>query len=258
MKKAFLLKQIGRGIARDCELRQDDKIHALRRAALDSCADLRKVTGEVAHGRVDLGQGDTHTVILARYKSPAHLCIHMRSASQKTAMLPIASTAALFSCVLLPQSREKTTMNAPEPGSTSPKVRVLVADDEQLIASTLATILDLAGYEVCAVYGGEAALRLLDLFKPDLVITDVNMPGVTGVEVAFAARASLPRCRILLFSGHASLHTLLRANELEGLAFQLVTKPIHPDDLLEKLRDTLSSDRPALLVPIDVDEDTIH
>jgi CheY-like chemotaxis protein len=149
-------------------------------------------------------------------------------------------------------------MNAHEPAASAPKVRVLVADDEEVIATTLATILDLAGYEVCAVYGGEAALKLLDLFKPDLVITDITMPGVTGMEVAFAARASLPRCRILLFSGHASLHALLRTNELEGLAFEIVTKPISPHDLLEMLRDTLSSDRPALLVPVDVDEGTVH
>ncbi len=139
-----------------------------------------------------------------------------------------------------------------------PKIRVLVADDEEVIASTLAAILELAGYEVCAVYGGEAALRLLDLFKPDLVITDITMPGITGVEVAFAARAALPRCKILLFSGHASLHDLLRTNQSEGLSFELVTKPIRPDDLLSKLKETLRSASPALLVPIEIDEENIH
>ena len=143
-------------------------------------------------------------------------------------------------------------------GAPPPKVRVLVADDEEVIASTLAAILELAGYEVCAVYGGEAALRLLDLFKPDLVITDIMMPGVTGVEVAFAARAALPRCKILLFSGHAGLHDLLRTNQAEGLSFELITKPIQPDELLAKLRGTLRSDSPALLVPIDIDEENIH
>ena len=145
-----------------------------------------------------------------------------------------------------------------EKAAPPPKVRVLVADDEEVIASTLATILELAGYEVCAVYGGEAALRLLDLFKPDLVITDIMMPGVSGIEVAFAARAALPRCRVLLFSSHAGLHDLLRTNEQEGLAFDLVTKPIRPGDLLDKLKGTLRSDAPALLVPIDIDEDNIH
>ncbi len=143
-------------------------------------------------------------------------------------------------------------------GAPPPKVRVLVADDEEVIASTLAAILELAGYEVCAVYGGEAALRLLDIFKPDLVITDITMPGVTGIEVAFSARAALPRCKILLFTGHSSLHDLLRTKESEGLSFELVTKPIRPEDLLSKLRGTLRSATPALLVPIEIDEENIH
>ena len=149
-------------------------------------------------------------------------------------------------------------MQAQPTGAPAAKVRVLVADDEEVIATTLATILELAGYDVCAVYGGEAAVRLMDLFKPDLVITDITMPGVTGVEVAFAARAVLPRCKILLFTGHASLHNLLRASEDEGLSFDLVTKPIRPGDLLAKVQDTLRSDFPALLVPIEVDDENIH
>ncbi len=149
-------------------------------------------------------------------------------------------------------------MPSEDKGAPPPKVRVLVADDEEMIASTLATILELAGYEVCAVYGGEAALRLLDLFKPDLVITDIMMPGVTGVEVAFAARAALPRCKVLMFSSHAGLHDLLRANQQEGLAFDLITKPIRPEDLLALLKETLRSESPALLVPIEVDEEHIH
>ncbi|HLI77449.1 MAG TPA: response regulator [Acidobacteriaceae bacterium] len=140
----------------------------------------------------------------------------------------------------------------------TPKIRVLVADDEEVIAETLATILGLAGYDVCAVYGGEAALKLLDLFKPDLVITDVSMPGVTGMEVASAAHMALPRCKILLFTGHASLHNLLRTSSTEGVSFDLITKPIRPADLLKLLKLTLRSNHPALLVPIDTDEENIH
>ena len=143
-------------------------------------------------------------------------------------------------------------------GVPVPKVRVLVADDEEVIATTLATILDLAGYDVCAVYSGEAALKLLDLFKPDLVITDITMPGVTGIEVAFAARLTLPRCKVLLFTGHAGLYTLLSPHNTGVLPFDLITKPIRPAELLEKLRKTLCSDQPTLLVPIELDEANIH
>jgi CheY-like chemotaxis protein len=149
-------------------------------------------------------------------------------------------------------------MEPPEEGAPSPKIRVLVADNEELIVQTLAAILNLAGYEVCAVYGGEAAIRLLDLFKPDLVITDVTMPGVTGLEVAFAAQAHLPRCKILLFTAHAGLHTLLQPGPLGGLPYELITKPIRAEDLLAKLKETIRGEHPALVVPIELDEENIH
>ncbi len=143
-------------------------------------------------------------------------------------------------------------------GPGPPKVRVLVADDEEVIADTLATILELAGYEICAVYNGEAAIALLDLFQPDLLITDVTMPGITGIEVAYAARASLPRCKILLFTGHAGLHELLRVAGAADLPFDVVTKPILPRELLARLRTTLCSDQPTLLIPIELDDPQVH
>jgi len=149
-------------------------------------------------------------------------------------------------------------MNTTGTGLSSSKVRVLVADDEQVIAQTLATILELAGYEVCAVYGGEAAIKLLELFKPDLVITDITMPGITGIEVASVTHAILPRCKILLFSGHAGLHHLLQPGSGETLPFDLITKPIQPAELLARLKDTIRSEKPALVVPIEIDEENIH
>ena len=139
----------------------------------------------------------------------------------------------------------------------TPKVRVLVADDEEGIAKTLASILELAGYEACALYDGNAALRFLELFKPDLVLTDVSVPGPSGVEIALAAMRSSPRCKVLLLTGNADLHQLLRTDEAEGLPFDLMMKPIRPDELLAKLRVTLRGDHPSLLVPIEIDG-TIH
>ncbi len=149
-------------------------------------------------------------------------------------------------------------MQALGQGTPHPRIRVLVADDEEVIAKTLATILDLAGYEVCAVYDGEAAVKLLDIFQPNLIITDVNMPGLTGVEVAFAAQNTLPRCKILLFTGQTSLHQLLGQTPAGNLPFDLITKPIHPADLLALLRKLLSGEKPALLAPIELDEENIH
>ena len=144
------------------------------------------------------------------------------------------------------------------PGPPHPKIRVLVADDEEVIAHTLATILNLAGYEVCAVYDGETAVKLLNLFKPNLIITDVTMPGTTGVEIAFAAQSTLPRCKILLFNGQTALHQLLGDPAAGDLPFEVITKPIHPADLLALLKKLLSSEKPVLLVPLEMDDQNVH
>ena len=84
--------------------------------------------------------------------------------------------------------------------ATPSKPRVLVADDEQVIANTLAIILNQAGFEARAVYSGEKAIESLDTFEPDMLISDVIMTGMTGIEAAIATRAKRPNCKILLFS----------------------------------------------------------
>ena len=68
-----------------------------------------------------------------------------------------------------------------------------------------------------------------------MLITDVIMPGMTGIEVAIALRDSLPDCRILLFSGQAATADLLELVKTHGHQFEIVAKPIHPSDLLVKL-----------------------
>ncbi len=78
------------------------------------------------------------------------------------------------------------------------KPRVLVVDDEQVIADTLARILDLNGYEASAVYSGTAAVESARSLQPDLVISDVIMQDMNGIEAAINIRGFLPGCKILL------------------------------------------------------------
>jgi CheY-like chemotaxis protein len=120
--------------------------------------------------------------------------------------------------------------------STSAKPRVLVADDEQVIANTLAIILNQSGFEARAVYSGESAVELLDSFKPDMLISDVIMTGMTGIEAAILTRSRLPKCKILLFSGQAATADLLEKAREQGHEFEILAKPVHPTDLLAKLR----------------------
>jgi CheY-like chemotaxis protein len=116
------------------------------------------------------------------------------------------------------------------------KPRVLVVDDEQVIADTLAKILDLNGYDASAVYTGTAAVESARSLKPDLVISDVIMPDMNGIEAAISIRGFLPSCKILLFSGQAATADLLENARAQGHEFEILAKPVHPSDLLAKLK----------------------
>ena len=117
-----------------------------------------------------------------------------------------------------------------------PKLRVLVVDDEKVIADTLAIILNKAGYNASAAYTGNQAVDLARSERPDLVITDVIMPDMNGIEAAIHIREFLPACKILLFSGQAATVDLLEDARVHGHEFEILAKPIHPGDLLAKLR----------------------
>jgi CheY-like chemotaxis protein len=116
------------------------------------------------------------------------------------------------------------------------KPKVLVADDERVIADTLAIILNQAGFDATAVYSGERAVEMAQILKPDMLISDVIMTGMTGIEAAIITRSRLPNCKILLFSGQAATADLLEKARMQGHEFEILAKPVHPTDLLAKLR----------------------
>ena len=119
------------------------------------------------------------------------------------------------------------------------KPKVLVADDEQVIANTLAMILIAAKYDARDVYSGDRAVEMARTFQPDMLISDVIMPGKTGIEAAIEVRAMLPSCKILLFSGQAATADLLETARAQNYDFELISKPVHPGDLLLKLHGAL-------------------
>ncbi len=113
---------------------------------------------------------------------------------------------------------------------------MLVADDERVIADTLAIILNQNGYDAIAVYTGTAAVEKARSMRPDLLISDVIMPDMNGIDAAIKIRAFLPGCKILLFSGQAATADLLEDARKRGHEFEILAKPVHPQDLLQKLR----------------------
>jgi CheY-like chemotaxis protein len=116
-------------------------------------------------------------------------------------------------------------------------MRILIADDEPTIAETLGMVLSQNGFEVAVAYDGKSAIETARTFCPRIFLTDVVMPETNGVEAAIAVRAILPECRIVLLSGQAGVHDLLKEARLRGYEFELLLKPIHPTDLLEHLRE---------------------
>ena len=121
------------------------------------------------------------------------------------------------------------------PDSTG-KPKILVADDERVIADTLAMILNQSGFEARPVYSGEAALALASTFEPDMLISDVIMADLYGIDAAIRIRNVLPNIKILLFSGQAATADLLEKARAKGYEFEILAKPVHPQDLLAKLR----------------------
>jgi DNA-binding response OmpR family regulator len=126
-------------------------------------------------------------------------------------------------------------------GTDASKPVVLVVDDETIIADTLAVILEQSGFVAMAAYDARQALEIADLVPPDLLLSDVVMPGMSGVDLAIAVRQTIPACRILLFSGQSATMDLLEAAGEAGRDFTVLSKPLHPKDLLAKVSQTLDS-----------------
>jgi DNA-binding NtrC family response regulator len=125
----------------------------------------------------------------------------------------------------------------PEPAEN---VRLLIVDDEHIIADTLATIFTNAGYEAKAVYSAEEALALIEGWIPNLAIVDVILPGMNGIDLAIRLKSEVPDCRLTLISGHATASDILDHARRDGHALDIVPKPIHPTELLS----LMASQRP--------------
>lgn len=114
--------------------------------------------------------------------------------------------------------------------------RVLVVDDEGLIADSVAAILNRNGYSAEAMYSGADALQSVRAQCPDIIVSDVVMPDVNGIQLAKAVRSLCPKTRIVLFSGNVDTSSLLDDASLEGYFFEILAKPVHPLQLLKALK----------------------
>jgi len=120
--------------------------------------------------------------------------------------------------------------------TTRKKKRIVIVDDDVLIAESLADILNGEGFEATAVFSGKDAIDWAGTTKPDVVVSDVVMPEMNGIEVARSIREFLPQCRIILFSGQALTSDLLAEARAQGHAFEILAKPVNPYSLIAALR----------------------
>ena len=116
------------------------------------------------------------------------------------------------------------------------KPTVLVVDDERVIADTLVAILRNEGFAATVTYSGSAAVENARESSPDVLICDIVLEAVSGIEVAMRIRAMCQDCTIILMSGAQASAELLEQASAEGHEFEVLAKPFHHTTLIDKLR----------------------
>ncbi len=112
--------------------------------------------------------------------------------------------------------------------------RVLVVDDEENLRLVLRTLLKKHGYEVEVADGGEAALAALDSFDPDVILTDVRMPRMGGLDLLGALKAKQHPATVIVMSAYGSIDLAIEA--MKAGAYDYVGKPFKPDEIVLALR----------------------
>jgi CheY-like chemotaxis protein len=151
-------------------------------------------------------------------------------------MLEIRSVLYLFSHEDALKAIRAVEQNTAETSRRLRKPTILVVVDQHLIADTTRMVLSQSGFHAECAYGGQSALEMALKLKPDYLLTDIVMPGMHGVDLAIHVRNQLPATIIVLLSGQAGITDLLREAKDGGYEFNLLAKPIHPEKLLDYLK----------------------
>jgi DNA-binding NtrC family response regulator len=117
------------------------------------------------------------------------------------------------------------------------KTKVLVVDDEVEFASTLAERLQLRGYDAKAVYCAEDTFDVVKGEPPDVMLLDLKMPGMSGIEILMTVRTFAPDIYVILLTGHMDVE-----KEIEGMSldkFDYIMKPVDIKELIKKIEDAV-------------------
>lgn len=113
---------------------------------------------------------------------------------------------------------------------------ILVVDDERSIADAAAMVLNREGYCALALYSAAYAIALLSKLDVALILSDVNMPEIDGVDLALQVQTLCPRARILLMSGAETSETIGQRQGCEGCVFEIIAKPFGARQLVDKIK----------------------
>lgn len=130
------------------------------------------------------------------------------------------------------------------------KGRILIVDDERTMRKSLEEILNLEGYQVFSVGDGKQAIEILEINTYDLMLLDLKMPGVDGLEVLKFAAENAPKCKVIMLTAHGSLESAIEA--LRQGAHDYILKPAKPEELVASvaaaMEDRKDSERKQLLL----------
>ena len=113
---------------------------------------------------------------------------------------------------------------------------IFVVDDEPEIAKMLAVILQMNLFDAIPYTDPQTAIDAAIASPPDYLISDIVMPGISGIDLAIRLKREAPSCKVLLFSGQPGAADLIAEAKEAGHDFVLVQKPIHPTKLVKTIR----------------------
>jgi DNA-binding NtrC family response regulator len=119
-------------------------------------------------------------------------------------------------------------------------IRILIADDEVEFASTLATRLELRGYVTEIANSGEETLEAITRQVPDLLLLDLKMPDLDGLEVLAKLRENYKELKVIILTGHGSFSSGNQGMTLG--AFDYIMKPVELSLLLEKITEATAAE----------------
>ena len=116
------------------------------------------------------------------------------------------------------------------------KLEIFVVDDEKLIADSLVEILNTVGLNASSGYSGSQAIHRANTSAFDVLIIDVVMTEMTGIDAAFEILKVLPNCQVLLLSGSTLTSDMLKDAHERGHDFEIFAKPVHPSVIIDRLQ----------------------